>query len=205
MAFAFDEGPTGSSEFDAYINWHARGTNDGDQDPRTFSIREGGDRNDVTAKMKKGVVLDINNLRTGWCHSEGLPGVAPDWRYNSNTARFEPKPDNDRDWKQGFCAPIAISQDDLAAWNQAGAGAWEAMKRLAKQIQEEAPANAGLLPVIVFTDTDELKFKKGGTSVPLFEIKKWVEAPPCLRAAPIATKPEPADEPADDAEEDDEF
>ena len=77
----------------------------------------------------------------------------------------------------------------------------EAMKRLARQISEESASNAGLLPLVVFADTEDLKFKKGrGTVVPVFTIKKWVEAPPCLQAAAIATEPD--DEPEDD---DDEF
>ena len=200
MAFEFDSGPRGGSEYSSFINWHAQGTRDGAYDAKSFSCRdlESGDGEDVTKRMEKGVVVDINKLKTGWCFNEGVKGVSPDWRYNKNIARMENKPDERDDWQRGFMMPIALTKDRLVCWNQASTGVWEAMTRLAEQLAEEQPKNQGLLPVVAFTGTEELKFKKGGTTVPLLTIKKWTEAPPCL-LEPIATEPDKIED--DDEEE----
>ena len=83
MSYEFDEGSNSSSDsaIGPFLNWHARETLDGALGSRTFSIRdEEGERIDVTAKMKKGVAFDLDTLRTGWCFSDGSPGVAPEWQ-----------------------------------------------------------------------------------------------------------------------------
>jgi hypothetical protein len=69
----------------------------------------------------------------------------------------------------------------------------------------EQPA-AGQMPLIKMKEAKELKFTKGSTCYPIFEVVKWVDKPDCLKegaAAGIATDPAPAPEPAPAAVEDD--
>ena len=81
MTYEFDEGSNSSdSAIGPFLNWHARETLDGEIPSRAFSIREDDERVNVTAQMKKGVVLDLATLRTGGCFSRataaaGRPAV----------------------------------------------------------------------------------------------------------------------------------
>jgi hypothetical protein len=55
----------------------------------------------------------------------------------------------------------------------------------------EQPA-AGQMPLIKMKEAKELKFTKGSTCYPIFEVVKWVDKPDCLKegaAAGIATDP----------------
>jgi hypothetical protein len=205
--FDFDEGDTGG-EKGPYVNWHVKGRDDGAIDGRCFSIKEDEeDIADFTARMKKGVIFNIPALKTGWCFTEGIRGVAPEWAWNPKVSHFETMPD-DRDWKKGFSVPIAIGGGKTAVWSQSGAGAFGAIVNLAADLKKESAKNAGLLPKVKFTgEVEAVKFKKGGTSIPELKIAGWTEAPDCFNAASIdtgdgkATEAEVEDTQIDDDEE----
>jgi len=185
MTYEFDEGSNSSeSAVGPFLNWHARETLDGALGSRTFSIRdENGDRIDVTAKMKRGVAFDLDTLRTGWCFSDGSPGVAPEWVWNDSPSRFNAPQPADRGserWKKGFSIRVAIDPDQAATWSQAGAGAWAGLVHLMRAIKEEG--GSGETVVAAMSDVDEIKFKKGSTSSPMFTVKKWAKRPDCLIA-----------------------
>ena len=74
--FALDLGSDGSSG--PFLAWSARGTQDGQIGPKTFYIRDGGHKEEVD--VSKGMILDIEAMKTGWQRSEGMAGVAPEWR-----------------------------------------------------------------------------------------------------------------------------
>jgi hypothetical protein len=66
------------------------------------------------------------------------------------------------------------------------------------------------MPLVKMIEAKELKFTKGSTCYPVFEVVKWVDKPDCLKegaAAGIATEPTPApkQETAPAVEEDMEF
>ena len=187
MSYDFDEGSNSSdSAIGPFLNWHARETLDGALGSRTFSIRnEEGERIDVTAQMKKGVAFDIeNSLRTGWCYSDGSPGVAPEWIWNDSPSRFNTPQPEDRGgerWKKGFSVRVALGKDQAATWSQAGAGAWAGLVHLMRAVKEDG--GSGECVVAAMTDVDEIKFKKGSTSSPMFSVKKWSDLPECLTAS----------------------
>ena len=196
--FELDLGSDGSSG--PYIAWSARGTQDGIIDPMSFYIRDGGHKEPID--VSKGMVLDIETLKTGWQRSEGMAGVAPEWKWNPNVNQMMQKPGDD--YKKGFSVKCAIGGGKVAMWEQAGAGVWSALADLAPMLTEQ-PA-AGQMPLIKMKEAKELKFTKGSTCYPIFEIVKWVDKPDCLKegaAAGIATDPAPAPEPAPAAVEDD--
>ena len=202
MSFDFDDGPSGSGDSGPFINWHAREKLDGSMPSRSFSLRdEDGNLTDITAKIKKGVAFDLDTLKTGWNFSNGTPGVAPEWKWNDTPARFDtPQPDDigeDR-WKKGFSVRIAIGKDQAGTWSQAGAGAWAGLVSLMKAVKQDG--GKGETVVAAMAEVEEIKFKKGGTSAPIFEVKKWADRPDCL-----TSQDAPADEPEEEGEDLDEF
>tara|TARA_R110000737_G_scaffold187492_1_gene210039 strand:+ start:286 stop:894 length:609 start_codon:yes stop_codon:yes gene_type:complete len=186
MSYDFDEGSNSSdSAIGPFLNWHARETLDGALGSRTFSIRnEEGERIDVTAQMKKGVAFDLDTLRTGWCFSDGSPGVAPEWQWNDSPSRFNTAQPEDRGgerWKKGFSVRVALGKDEAAQWSQSGAGAWSGLVNLMRAVKEDG--GSGETVIAAMTDVDEIKFKKGSTSAPMFSVKKWADRPECLTAS----------------------
>ena len=179
--YEFDEGNTSSEAIGPFLNWHARETLDGEIPSRAFSVRTEDGRTYVTAQMQKGVAIDLGSLRTGWCFSDGTPGVAPEWIWNDTPARFNVSQPADRGterWKKGFSVRIALSKSNAVTWSQAGAGSWAGLVNLMREVKQDG--GSGETVVAALSDVEEIKFKKGGTSAPIFTIKKWAPRPECL-------------------------
>ena len=192
----FDAGNEGSEG--PWLSWSARGTQDGAIPAKSFFIRdENGKR--ATDAFGKGVVFDIYAMKTGWQYSDGLAGVAPDWKWNESVASMMPQPVSPsptNSWKKGFSIPCAISKTEKVLWEQAGAAAWGAFAAL---VPELAKGPEGKLPVVVMTDSVHRIFKRGSTVEPVFAISKWVDRPDALKEgaqAGIAVDPAPAPQPA---------
>lgn len=192
--FAFDTGSDGASG--PFMAWSARGSQDGEINSKTFYVRDGGTKTPID--VSKGVVLDIENLKTGWQRSEGIAGVAPEWRWNPSPAQMMPAPGDD--WKKGISVRVAIGGGQVATWEQAGAATWQCIVKLAAQLKEQP--GAGMLPLVKLTGTDAMQFKRGSTIAPILEVVKWVERPDCLKDGAVAgiaiepSAPEPAAAPA---------
>jgi hypothetical protein len=106
-----------------------------------------------------------------------MAGVAPEWKWNPNVNQMMQKPGDE--YKKGFSVKCAIGGGKVAMWEQAGAGVWSALADLAPLLTEQ-PA-AGQMPLIKMKEAKELKFTKGSTCYPIFEIVKWVDKPDCLK------------------------
>jgi hypothetical protein len=52
------------------------------------------------------MVLDIAKMKTGWQKSEGIAGVAPEWKWNHSVSQMMQSPGEE--WKKGFSIPVAI-------------------------------------------------------------------------------------------------
>jgi hypothetical protein len=74
------------------------------------------------------------------------------------------------------------------------------LEALYKQVQAQASANAGKLPVVEYKGSRPEKVGKGSTRVPMFEVTGWVPRPPALAdgggAEPEFSTPAPASKPA---------
>lgn len=190
--FILDTGSEGGAA-GPFLAWSARGTQDGSVPPRSFYVRDGGNKTPMDAT--KGIVIDIEDMKTGWQHSEGIAGVAPEWKWNPSPAQMMPSPGEG--WKKGFSIKCAIGGGKTATWEQSGAAVWQALTELAPKLAQQ-PAK-GQLPVVRMTDAQLLQFKKGSTVVPVLEVVKWVDRPDALKegaAAGIALAPTPAPVPA---------
>lgn len=189
----FDTGGGGSEG--PWLQWSARGTLDGEIPPKSFLIRDADGKRLFTGFSENGVVLDVENMQTGWCYSSGAQGEAPDWRMNASISRFEKQPGEE--YKKGFKMRCAIGGGKTASWDQAGAAAWNAFVGIVPALQQQPGPNK--LPLVRITGTKLQQFKRGSTVEPVLEVVKWVDRPDCLKdgvAAGIATEPAPAPKPA---------
>jgi len=200
--FQIDLGTTGS-DINTFLAWSARGTQDGAVRAKQFYLRDGAAKEEYGTVQTSGMVLDLDSLKTGWQKSEGIAGVAPEWKWNPSVNQMMPKPGDE--WKKGISVKVAIGGGKVAVWEQAGAAIWSALSDLAKQLKEQP--SAGQMPLVRMTEAKELKFTKGSTCYPMFEVVKWVDKPDCLKegaAAGIALdEPAPAPAPAPQAAVDD--
>ena len=193
MAFSFDTGNTGSEG--PWIQWSARGTQDGSVPPKSFYLRDEGGKQTFNGFSEHGVVLDVEKMKTGWQRSDGVIGQAPDWKWNPSVSQMQPQPGDD--YKKGFSIPCAIGQGKTATWEQAGAAAWNAFVGIVPQLEQQPEPNT--LPLVKMTSTKMQQFKRGSTVEPVLEIVKWVPRPDCLKdgaAGGVATEPDQQTQPA---------
>lgn len=184
--FQFDTANNGASG--PFIAWTPRGTQDGSVPAKSFYLRTQDGKEPLDA-FQKGVVLDIENMKTGWQRSEGVVGQAPEWKWNQTVAHMMPQPGDD--WSKGFSIRCAIGGGDTATWEQASTAVWDAFACIVPDLQQ-GPGD-GSLPLVRLVDTKPMQFKRGSTVAPVLEVIKWVPRPDCLKegAQPIATDPAP--------------
>ena len=125
--------------------------------------------------------MDLDTLRTGWSHTAGVSGIAPEWAWNDSIEAFEPKPADGREWKRGFEMTVAVNKDQTAIWQQASAGSFQAFTDLMNDIIDQQGEYPALTPIVVITGTEPIQFTKGSTAKPKLEIKKWVDKPDILK------------------------
>jgi hypothetical protein len=189
--FEIDLGNTGS-DVNTFLAWSAQGTRDGAVRAKNFYIRDGAAKEEFTTPKTNGIVLDLDTMKTGWQKSEGIKGVAPEWKWNASVSEMQNCPGDRNDWKKGFSLRCAIGGGKVAIWEQAGPGVWQALVDLSPKLKDQ-PA-AGQMPMVKMADAKELKFTKGSSCYPVLEIVKWVDRPDCLKegaAAGIADEPAP--------------
>lgn len=185
----FDAGATGSEG--PWLQWSARGTQDGEIPQKSFLIRDEGGKTAFNGFTEGGVIFDIENMQTGWCYSSGAVGEAPQWKMNASINHFEPAPNDE--YKKGFKMRVATGGGKTASWDQSGAGAWNAFVNLVPELAKQ-PA-PGKLPLIKMVDVKHEQFKRGSTQTPVLQVVQWVDRPDCLKEgaqAGIATEEAPA-------------
>ena len=140
-------------------------------------------------------VFDIENIQTGWMLiATGIFEFAPDDSLGRKGA--QPSPEH----KRGFKVTFFNKAMGVAEWSANGAGSNMGLEALYKQVQAQAPANAGKLPVVEYKGSRPEKVGKGSTRVPIFEVTGWVARPPALAdgggAEPEFSTPMQASKPA---------
>ena len=201
--FEIDLGASGS-EVNTFLQWSAKGTEDGAVRAKQFYTRDGGAKVEFEAASTTGFILDLQSLKTGWQRSDGMVGVAPEWKWNPTVNQMMDKPGDD--YKKGFSVKCAIGGGKVAMWEQAGAGVWAALTDLAPELSKIPEGKAAKLKLI---DAKNVKYTKGGTCVPIFEVSA-VDKPDSLKEgvaagiaveeaapAPEEAAPAPAPAPAD--------
>ena len=121
-------------------------------------------------------VFDHENLETGWMLiATGIFEFLPDGSLGQKGA--QPSAEH----KRGFRATFYNKTMGVAEFSANGAGANMGLEALWKQVQAQASANAGKLPVVEYKGSRPEKVGKGTTRVPLFEVVSWVARPAALQ------------------------
>ena len=121
-------------------------------------------------------VFDHENLETGWMLiATGIFEFLPDNGLGQKGA--QPSAEH----KRGFKATFYNKTMNVAEWSANGAGANMGLEALWKQVQAQASANAGKLPVVEYKGSRPEKVGKGTTRVPIFEVVSWVARPAALQ------------------------
>ena len=141
-------------------------------------------------------VFDYENLQTGWMLiATGIFEFQPDESLGRKGA--QPTPEH----KRGFKATFYNKTMGVAEFSANGAGANMGLESLYKQVQAQAGANLGKLPVVEYTGSRPEKVGKGSTRVPEFTVTGWVARPAALQegaaaepefSAPAPSKPAPS-------------
>jgi hypothetical protein len=137
-------------------------------------------------------VFDYENLQTGWMLiATGIFEFNADDSLGRKGA--QPTPEH----KRGFKATFYNKTMGVAEFSANGAGANMGLEGLWKQVQAQAGANAGKLPVVEYTGSRPEKVGKGSTRVPEFTVTGWVARPAALQeGAAQEEAPAPAAKPA---------
>jgi len=121
-------------------------------------------------------VFDHENLETGWMLiATGIFEFLPDNGLGQKGA--QPSAEH----KRGFKATFYNKTMGVAEFSANGAGANMGLEALWKQVQAQASANAGKLPVVEYKGSRPEKVGKGTTRVPIFEVVSWVARPAALQ------------------------
>jgi hypothetical protein len=141
-------------------------------------------------------VFDYENLQTGWMLiATGIFEFNADDSLGRKGA--QPTPEH----KRGFKATFYNKTMGVAEFSANGAGSNMGLESLYKQVQSQAGANLGKLPVVEYTGSRPEKVGKGSTRVPEFTVTGWVARPAALQegaaqAEPEFSAPSPAAKPA---------
>jgi len=141
-------------------------------------------------------VFDHENLQTGWMLiAVGVYEFQPDESLGRKAA--QPSPEH----KRGFKATFYNKTMGIAEFSANGAGANMGLEGLWKQVQAQAGANVGKLPVVEYKGSRPEKVGKGSTRVPEFTVTGWVARPAAMQegaaqAEPEIAAPVPAAKPA---------
>jgi hypothetical protein len=130
-------------------------------------------------------VFDHENLQTGWMLiATGVFEFQPDESLGRKAA--QPTAEH----KRGFKATFYNKTMGIAEFSANGAGANMGLEGLWKQVQAQAGANAGKLPVVEYTGSRPEKVGKGSTRVPEFTVTGWVARPAALQEGAAQAEPE---------------
>jgi len=140
-------------------------------------------------------VFDYENLQTGWMLI--ATGI---FEFNADDSLGRKGAQPTPEFKRGFKAIFYNKTMGVAEFSANGAGANMGLESLYKQVQAQAGANLGKLPVVEYTGSRPEKVGKGSTRVPEFTVTGWVARPAALQegaaAEPEFSAPAPVAKPA---------
>jgi len=121
-------------------------------------------------------VFDYENLETGWMHI--ATGI---FEFIADNSLGQKGSQPTAEHKRGFKVVFYNKSMGVAEWSANGAGSNMGLEALYKQVQAQAPANAGKLPVVEYKGSRPEKVGKGSTRVPEFNVTSWVARPAALQ------------------------
>lgn len=208
--FAIDTGADGGGSKGPWISFKPKGSAKHGLPYKSWTLREKTDAGSTITAFRTmespGVVLDIyalngqlcGSLKLGFSKSDGMAGVAPERRWFQSPLKAEQRPDESKKatggyvWSNALSLRVAIGGGKTATWEDDGWGVYKGFSALVKALNAGFSANIGLCPMVRCTGYADEGTGQNSTSVPLFEILKWVPRPDCLKedAPQIAAAPE---------------
>lgn len=214
--FAIDTGADGGGSKGPWISFKPKGSAKHGLPYKSWTLRDKTETGSTISAFavisNPGVVLDMyakggqlcGSLKLGFSKSDGTAGVAPERRWFQSPLRAEQRPDESKKatggyvWSNALSVRAAIGGGKTATWEDDGWGVYKGFSQLVKQLNAGFAANEGLCPMVRCTGYADEGSGQNSTSVPLFEIVRWVPRPDCLKedapqiAAPVAaTAPAP--------------
>lgn len=136
------------------------------------------------------IIIDLENLRTGW--GKFADGQAPEWVMNKDKTVFGPIPseavdkDGKKMWKKGvkvtFFSPATFGGDGLRAFDTTAFGAYSGISQALDLYEAAAAANPGKVPVFAYKGFTNHGSGQKATTIPQFELLRWVDRPAGLVA-----------------------
>lgn len=136
-------------------------------------------------------IADLENYATGWGNM--AEGQAPQWAMNKNRAVFGPIPSDAKDkdgkpaWKQGIrvslFSPATFGGDGLCDFDTTGFGARTGIFDLLKKFVSHPDFKPGMVPVCKFTGYVDHGTGSKATTIPQFDIVKFIARPAALSGA----------------------
>jgi hypothetical protein len=143
-------------------------------------------------------VFDYENIQTGWMLI--ATGI---FEFIADNSLGQKGSQPTAEHKRGFKVVFYNKSMGVAEWSANGAGSNMGLEALYKQVQSQAPTNAGKLPVVEYKGSRPEKVGKGSTRVPEFNVTSWVARPAALQdggepeyVQPSTQVPAPAAKPA---------
>jgi hypothetical protein len=165
----FDEG----SGAGPWLRFHPRNSEDGTIPAGSWSLKTSDGDREVVDVMSRGVPFDLFKLKTGYERSSGgLKGQAPDRVWGDSPSKRPQRPGPE--WAPALSVPVGVSRTQVAEWTQSGAGAWQGLCHLIRQVQAGIPANPGKVPVMRQVSLLRSDRGRGATLIPQWELVGWV-------------------------------
>lgn len=168
-----------SSRIDGILKWSAKGTEDGEIDKNNFYIVDDGEKKVCDMIKKKGIILDIYNMRTGY---QAFVNNSSTWQWNDTLTEWKAKPGGTENnpYKKGF-SMHALAGEEVVLWIQSGYAVMESFKNLVKTFGKNTDSKKkSPLPLVKLVGAELVKFEVGSTSVPKLEVVEWVARPKLL-------------------------
>jgi hypothetical protein len=167
----FDEGGGAGP----WLRFHPRNSEDGTIPAGSWSLKTSDGGREVIDAMSRGVPFDLFKLKTGYERSSGgLKGQAPDRVWGDSPSKRPQRPGPE--WAPAQRVPVGVSRTQVAEWTQSGAGAWQGLCHLIRQVQAGIPANPGKVPVMRQVSLLRSDRGRGVTLIPQWELVVAKEA-----------------------------
>ena len=197
--FAIDTGAESGGSKGPWISFKPKGSAKHGLPYKSWTLRAKTDAGSTIEKFapmeSQGVVLDVyakggqlcGSLKLGFSKSDGTAGVAPERRWFQSPLRAEQRPDETKKatggyvWSNALSVRAAIGDGKVATWEDDGWGVYKGFTGLVKALNPGFSANEGLCPLVRVTGYADEGTGQNSTSVPLFEVLRWVPRPDCLK------------------------
>tara|TARA_R110000822_G_scaffold104947_2_gene232167 strand:- start:764 stop:1309 length:546 start_codon:yes stop_codon:yes gene_type:complete len=138
-------------------------------------------------------LFDHNSMKSGW--GKLGKGISPEYVWDEKLGVKTPIPGSDEEWKRALSVELYLPEEGMHTMATVGWGAKQGLNTIFQKIMSEASNNKDLIPCLKYTDA----LAGERTSVPQFEILKWVTKPADWDEAPTpAQKEEPKEEPKEE-------